>query len=64
MRTFLAAALAALRTLSLCACGAADAPGKTDGQPAAVSRDELVFARTMPLRYAERFSVEYAGDSY
>ena len=64
MRRFLAGLLAALMVLSLCACGAADAPGKTDGQTAAVSWDELVFDRTMPLRYAERFSVEYAGDSY
>ena len=29
-----------------------------------MSWDELVFDRTMPLRYAEQFSVEYAGDSY
>ena len=64
MRRFLAGLLAALMVLSLCACGAADAPGKTDGQTAAVSWDELVFDRTMPLRYAEQFSVEYAGDSY
>ena len=61
MRRFLAGLLAALMVLSLCACGAADAPGKTDGQTAAVSWDELVFDRTMPLRYAEQFSVEYAG---
>ena len=59
MRRFLAGLLAALMVLSLCACGAADAPGKTDGQTAAVSWDELVFDRTMPLRYAEQFSVEY-----
>ena len=64
MKRFLAGLLAALMVLSLCACGAADAPGKTDGQTAAVSWDELVFDRTMPLRYAEQFSVEYAGDSY
>ena len=64
MRRFLAGLLAALMDLSLCACGASDAPGKTDGQTAAVSWDELVFDRTMPLRYAEQFSVEYAGDSY
>lgn len=64
MRRFLAGLLAALMVLSLCACGAADAPGKTGEQTAAVSWDELVFDRTMPLRYAEQFSVEYAGDSY
>ena len=64
MRRFLAGLLAALTVLSLCACGAADAPGKTDGQTAAVSWDELVFDRTMPLRYAQQFTVEYAGESY
>ena len=47
MRRFLAGLLAALMVLSLCACGAADAPGKTDGQTAAVSWDELVFDRTI-----------------
>ena len=56
MRRFLAGLLAALMVLSLCACGAADAPGKTGEQTAAVSWDELVFDRTMPLRYAEQFS--------
>ena len=50
--------------MSLCACGAADAPAKADGQTAAVSWDELVFDRTMPLRYAQQFTVEYAGESY
>ena len=64
MRRFLAGLLAALTVLSLCACGAADAPAKTDGQTAAVSWDELVFDRTMPLRYAQQFTVEYAGESY
>ena len=64
MRRFLAGLLAALMVLSLCACGAADAPGKTGGQTAAVSWDELVFDRTMPLRYAQQFTVEYAGESY
>ena len=29
-----------------------------------VSWDELVFDRTMSLRYAEQFTVEYAGESY
>ena len=48
MRRFLAGLLAALMVLSLCACGAADAPGKTGEQTAAVSWDELVFDRTMP----------------
>ena len=51
MKRFLAGLLAALTVLSLCACGAADAPGKT-GEQTAVSWDELVFDRTMPLRYA------------
>lgn len=64
MRRFLAGLLAALTVLSLCACGAADAPAKTDGQTASVSWDELVFDRTMSLRYAEQFTVEYAGESY
>ena len=64
MRRFLAGLLAALTVLSLCACGAADAPAKADGQTAAVSWNELVFDRTMPLRYAQQFTVEYAGDSY
>ena len=64
MRRFLAGLLAALTVLSLCACGAADAPVKTDGQTASVSWDELVFDRTMSLRYAEQFTVEYAGESY
>ena len=64
MRRFLAGLLAALTVLSLCACGAADAPAKADGQTAAVSWDELVFDRTMPLRYAQKFTVEYAGESY
>ena len=64
MRRFLAGLLAALTVLSLCACGAADAPAKADGQTAAVSWDELVFDRTMPLRYAQQFTVEYAGESY
>ena len=64
MRRFLAGLLAALMVLSLCACAATDTPAKTDGQAAAVSWDELVFDRTMPLRYAEQFTVEYAGDSY
>ena len=64
MKRFLAGLLAALTVLSLCACGAADAPAKADGQTAAVSWDELVFDRTMPLRYAQQFTVEYAGESY
>ena len=64
MRRFLAGLLAALTVLSLCACGATDASAKADGQTAAVSWDELVFDRTMPLRYAQQFTVEYAGESY
>ena len=64
MRRFLAGLLAALTVLSLCACGTADAPAKTDGQTASISWDELVFDRTMPLRYAQQFTVEYAGESY
>jgi len=59
-----AAVLALLLMLSLCGCGTADAPAKTDGQTVSVSWDELVFDRTMPLRYAQQFTVEYAGESY
>ena len=58
MRRFLAGLLAALMVLSLCGCGTADAPAKTDGQTASISWDELVFDRTMPLRYAQQFTVE------
>ena len=65
MKRLTAAVLALLLLiLSLCACGTADAPAKTDGQTASISWDELVFDRTMPLRYAQQFTVEYAGESY
>ena len=64
MKRLTAAVLALLLILSLCACGTADAPAKTDGQTASISWDELVFDRTMPLRYAQQFTVEYAGESY
>ena len=64
MKRLTAAVLALLLILSLCGCGTADAPAKTDGQTASISWDELVFDRTMPLRYAQQFTVEYAGESY
>ena len=64
MKRLTAAVLALLLMLSLCGCGTADAPAKTDGQTVSVSWDELVFDRTMPLRYAQQFTVEYAGESY
>ena len=64
MKRLTAAVLALLLMLSLCGCGTADAPAKTDGQTVSVSWDELVFDRTMPLRYATHFSVSYAGESY
>ena len=64
MKRLTAAVLALLLMLSLCGCGATDAPAKVDGQTAAVSWDELVFDRTMPLRYAQQFTVEYAAESY
>ena len=50
MKRLTAAVLALLLMLSLCACGTADAPAKTDGQTASVSWDALAFDRTMPLR--------------
>ena len=53
MKRLTAAVLALLLMLSLCGCGTADAPAKTDGQTVSVSWDELVFDRTMPLRYAQ-----------
>ena len=61
MKRLTAAVLALLLMLSLCGCGTADAPAKTDGQTASISWDELVFDRTMPLRYAQQFTVEYAS---
>ena len=64
MRRFLAGLLAALTVLSLCACGAANTPAEKGGESAGASWDELVFDRTMPLRYATHFSVSYAGESY
>ena len=77
MKRLTAAVLALLLMLSLCGCGTSSsfrtgletetlwsAPAKTDGQTASISWDELVFDRTMPLRYAQQFTVEYAGESY
>ena len=61
MRRLLAGLLAVLTVLGLCACGAGDAPGTTAGE---ASWDALSFDRTMPLRSARQFTVEYAGDSY
>ena len=64
MKRLTAAVLTLLLMLSLCGCGTADAPAKTDGQTVSVSWDELVFDRTMPLRYAQQFTVEYAAENY
>ena len=64
MKRLLAAALALLTVLSLCACGAANTPAEKGGEPVAASWDELAFDRTMPLRYATHFAVEYAGERY
>ena len=64
MKRLTAAILALLMILSLCACGAANTPAEKGGESAGASWDELVFDRTMPLRYATHFSVSYAGESY
>ena len=64
MKRLTAAILALLMILSLCGCGAANTPANKGGESAAASWDELVFDRTMPLRYATHFSVSYAGESY
>ena len=62
MKRLLCALLAALAALALCACGAAqDSEG---GGQASLSWGELSFEETMPLRYAEQFSVSYAGKDY
>ncbi len=54
--------------LVLAACAAAPQPPQTDEAPAApaqtVSWDALSFDRTMPLQYANQFSVSYAGEDY
>ena len=49
--------------LSLCACGGKSG-GEGAGQGAVAAWEELEFDRTMPLRYAQKFTVEYAGESY
>ncbi len=63
MRRLTAALLSLVLVLSLCACG-----GKSGdegaGQGAEAAWEELEFDRTMPLRYAQKFTVEYAGESY
>ena len=54
--------------LVLAACAAAPQPPQTDEAPAApaqtVSWDALSFDRTMPLQYANKFSVIYAVEDY
>ena len=54
--------------LVLAACAAAPQPPQTDEAPAApaqtVSWDALSFDRTLPLQYANQFSVSYAGEDY
>ena len=54
--------------LVLAACAAAPQPPQTDEAPAApaqtVSWDALSFDRTLPLQYANQFSVRYAGEDY
>ena len=62
MKRILCALLAALTALALCACGAAQDNG--GGGQASLSWEELSFEETMPLRYAEQFSVSYAGEDY
>ena len=64
MRRLTAAMLALLLTLALCACSTGKTPENTDGQGTSVAWEDLAFDRTMPLRYAEQFSVEYAGEDY
>jgi len=63
VRRLTAALLSLVLVLSLCACG-----GKSGdegaGQGAEAAWEELEFDRTMPLRYAQKFTVEYAGESY
>ena len=56
------------RLLVLAACAAAPQPPQTDEAPAApaqaVSWETLSFGRTLPLQYANQFSVSYAGEDY
>ncbi len=63
MRRLTAALLSLVLVLSLCACGGKPA-GEGAGQGAEAAWEELEFDRTMPLRYAQKFTVEYAGESY
>ena len=63
MRRLTAALLSLVLVLSLCACGRKSG-GEGAGQGAEAAWEELEFDRTMPLRYAQKFTVEYAGESY
>ena len=63
MRRLTAALLSLVLVLSLCACGGKSG-GDGAGQGAEAAWEELEFDRTMPLRYAQKFTVEYAGESY
>ena len=63
MKRLTAALLSLVLVLSLCACGGTPA-GEGAGQGAEATWEELEFDRTMPLRYAQKFTVEYAGESY
>ena len=63
MRRLTAALLSLVLVLSLCACGGKSG-GEEAGQGAVAAWEELEFDRTMPLRYAQKFTVEYAGESY
>ena len=63
MRRLTAALLSLVLVLSLCACGGTSG-GEGAGQGAEAAWEELEFDRTMPLRYAQKFTVEYAGESY
>ena len=63
MRRLTAALLSLVLVLSLCACGGKPA-GEGVEQGAETTWEELEFDRTMPLRYAQKFTVEYAGESY
>ena len=63
MRRLTAALLSLVLVLSLCACGGKSG-GEEAGQGAEAAWEELEFDRTMPLRYAQKFTVEYAGESY
>ena len=63
MRRLTAALLSLVLVLSLCACGGKSGDDGA-GQGAEAAWEELEFDRTMPLRYAQKFTVEYAGESY